>query len=208
VTPQPLSEEEFDSLSEALERLGERAMNLEQLDGFLASLVCGPEEVSQTECLREVLGFDVMNHPEAASAPTAPTLLALLSRHRDSIAHLSGRRSPAETLSSPPSLLVNRRSDQTDGQLIHRPHKTQHVALRVWCSVGGGENESGVYGGGYAARVAAVSVCQLERRGGAPKVQGESARQPRETSTRASLPGPDEHFVAHAARLGIIETQV
>ena len=67
--PQPLSEEEFDSLSEALERLGGGAMNLEQLDGFLASLVCGPEEVSQTEWLREVLGFDVMNHAEAAPSP-------------------------------------------------------------------------------------------------------------------------------------------
>ena len=85
MTPQPLSEAEFDSLSEALERLG--AMNLEQLDGFLASLVCGPEEVSKSECLQEVCGFDVMNHAEAASEPTTRTLLALLSRHRDSIAH-------------------------------------------------------------------------------------------------------------------------
>jgi uncharacterized protein len=87
VTPQPLSEEEFVSLSEALERLGGGAMNLEELDGFLASLVCGPEEVSQTEWLREVLGFDVMNHAEAASEPTTRKLLALLSRHRDGIAH-------------------------------------------------------------------------------------------------------------------------
>ena len=46
--------------------LGGGAMNLEQLDGFLASLVCGPEEVSQIECLKEVCGFDVMNHAEAA----------------------------------------------------------------------------------------------------------------------------------------------
>jgi len=67
VTLQPLSEAEFESLSEALERLGGRAMNLEQLDGFLASLVCSPEEVSLVECLREVCGFDVMNHSEAAS---------------------------------------------------------------------------------------------------------------------------------------------
>ena len=44
MTPQPLSEADFDSLSEALERLGGRAMNLEQLDGFLASLVCGPAD--------------------------------------------------------------------------------------------------------------------------------------------------------------------
>lgn len=85
--PQPLSEDEFETLSEALGRLGERAMNLEQLDGFLASLVCGPEEASQAEWLREVLGFGVMNHAEAASEPMTRTLLALLSRHRDSIAH-------------------------------------------------------------------------------------------------------------------------
>jgi uncharacterized protein len=87
VTPQPLSEAEFDSLSEVLERLGGRAMNLEQLDGFLASLVCGPEDVSQVECLREVCGFDVMNDDESASDPSTQTLLALLSRHRDGIAH-------------------------------------------------------------------------------------------------------------------------
>ena len=86
MTPQPLSEAEFDSLSEALERLGGRAMNLEQLDGFLASLVCGPEDVSQTECLQEVCGFDVVND-ELASEPSMQTLLALLNRHRDSIAH-------------------------------------------------------------------------------------------------------------------------
>ena len=88
MTPQPLSEAEFDSLSEALERLGRGAMNLEQLDGFLASLVCGPKEVSQIECLQEALGFDVMNHAEAASEPSTQTLLALLSRHSNSIAHI------------------------------------------------------------------------------------------------------------------------
>jgi len=37
VTPQPLSEAEFDSLSEALERLG--TMNLEQLDPTLTCAV-------------------------------------------------------------------------------------------------------------------------------------------------------------------------
>ena len=80
MTLQPLSEAEFESLSEALERLGGRAMNLEQLDGFLASLVCSPEEVSQVECLRVVCGFDVMNHSEAASDPSTQTLLALRDR--------------------------------------------------------------------------------------------------------------------------------
>jgi len=69
VTLQPLSEAEFDSLSEALERLGGRAMNLKQLDGFLASLVCSPEEVSQVESLREVCGVDVMNHARRRPSP-------------------------------------------------------------------------------------------------------------------------------------------
>jgi len=35
-------------------------MNLEQIDGFLAALVCGPEEVSQSEYLSEIWG-DIVN---------------------------------------------------------------------------------------------------------------------------------------------------
>jgi uncharacterized protein len=83
----PLSETEFDALSDALSGMGARAMNLEQLDGFLAALVCSPEEVTQTEWLREALGFDAMKDDQLASEPSTRTLLALLSRHRDFIAH-------------------------------------------------------------------------------------------------------------------------
>jgi uncharacterized protein len=53
--PQPLSDAEFDRLSSSLKRYGsKRATNLEQLDGFLSALVCGPEEVPTTEYLPEI----------------------------------------------------------------------------------------------------------------------------------------------------------
>jgi uncharacterized protein len=84
---QPLSENEFDTLSAALTVVGARAMNLEQVDGFLAALVCSPEAVTQTEWLREALGFDVMNDEDEASQPSTQTLIELLSRHHDDIAH-------------------------------------------------------------------------------------------------------------------------
>jgi uncharacterized protein len=33
-----------------------RAMNLEQIDGFLAALVCGPDDILQSEYLPEIWG--------------------------------------------------------------------------------------------------------------------------------------------------------
>jgi uncharacterized protein len=41
---EPLSDAEFDRLNSVLVRFGDRrSMNLEQLDGFLAALICGPD---------------------------------------------------------------------------------------------------------------------------------------------------------------------
>jgi hypothetical protein len=46
VKPHPLSDAEFERLDEVLKRFGDkRAMNLEQLDGFFAALICGPNIV-------------------------------------------------------------------------------------------------------------------------------------------------------------------
>ncbi len=46
VKPQPLTDAEFERLSGLLGRFdNKRPMNLEQLDGFLAALICGPEIV-------------------------------------------------------------------------------------------------------------------------------------------------------------------
>ena len=42
---QPLSDAEFERLSAVLRRFdNQRPMNLEQLDGFFAALICGPDE--------------------------------------------------------------------------------------------------------------------------------------------------------------------
>jgi uncharacterized protein len=47
---QPLTEAEMDRVSALLERFGtKRSMNLEQLDGFFAALISGPQ-VDATPC--------------------------------------------------------------------------------------------------------------------------------------------------------------
>ncbi len=57
VKPQPLTDAEFERLSGVLERFGDKcSMNLEQLDGFLAALICGPELVAPSEFLPVILG--------------------------------------------------------------------------------------------------------------------------------------------------------
>jgi uncharacterized protein len=48
VKPQPLTAAEFERLSGVLRRFDNKhPMNLEQLDGFLAALICGPELCAQ-----------------------------------------------------------------------------------------------------------------------------------------------------------------
>jgi hypothetical protein len=48
MTPQPLTDAEFDSVRQVLERFGDkRSMNLEALDGFLAAVSCGPRTFSR-----------------------------------------------------------------------------------------------------------------------------------------------------------------
>jgi uncharacterized protein len=46
---EPLSDIELDRLADFLEEIGERAMNIEMLDGFLAALICGPSMVMPSE---------------------------------------------------------------------------------------------------------------------------------------------------------------
>ena len=54
---QPLADTELDHLSAVLERFGDkRSMNLEQLDGFLAALICGPELVPPSKYLPKICG--------------------------------------------------------------------------------------------------------------------------------------------------------
>ena len=55
--PEPLTDAELDHLSAILEQFGyKRSMNLEQLDGFLAALICGPELVPPSKYLPKIWG--------------------------------------------------------------------------------------------------------------------------------------------------------
>jgi uncharacterized protein len=54
---QPLNEAECARFAAMLER-GERAMNVEMLDGFFAALICGPDLVRPSEYLRMIWGGD------------------------------------------------------------------------------------------------------------------------------------------------------
>jgi len=88
VTPQPLSDAEFETVHEILERFGDkRAMNLEQLDGLLAAVLCGPDEVPQIEYLHEIWGHDIVNEDAFAAQPLLHDFIDLIRRHRDAIAY-------------------------------------------------------------------------------------------------------------------------
>jgi len=67
----PLNDAELDRLGDLLEsRGGDKAMNLEQLDGFFAALVAGPDAVMPSEYLAEVLGGEKSNLvPSGNSSP-------------------------------------------------------------------------------------------------------------------------------------------
>jgi hypothetical protein len=85
---QPLSDAEFEKLQEVLQRFGKkRAMNLEQLDGFLAALICGPDDVPPSDYLPVIWGGEMINEDDFASQPIFQQFVSLLIRHRNAIAH-------------------------------------------------------------------------------------------------------------------------
>jgi uncharacterized protein len=87
----PLTDAELDRLGEFLAACeGGDAMNVEELDGFFAALVAGPEIVVPSEYLPEVFGGETDAH-EFDSIEEANDILALLMRHwNDIAATLSG----------------------------------------------------------------------------------------------------------------------
>ena len=57
---EPLTDAESDRLGNFLKGCkGGRAMNIEQLDGFFAALIAGPETVMPSEYYREVFGGEM-----------------------------------------------------------------------------------------------------------------------------------------------------
>jgi len=80
---EPLTDAELDHLSAILDQFGNKSsMNLEQLDGFLSALICGPELVLPSKYLRMIWG-DKSVFEDASSAQE---FFSLLMRHWNAVA--------------------------------------------------------------------------------------------------------------------------
>jgi len=81
--PEPLNDAELERLSSVLESFGDKSsMNIEQLDGFLTALVCGPENVPPSRYLPKIWGHRaVFEDPSSAQE-----FLVLIMRHWNSVA--------------------------------------------------------------------------------------------------------------------------
>jgi uncharacterized protein len=83
----PLTDAELDCLGDFLKGCkGGRAMNIEQLDGFFAALIAGPETVMPSEYYREVFGGEISDACEFGSLDEANEILGLMMRHWNDIA--------------------------------------------------------------------------------------------------------------------------
>src|SRR4029450_3512517 len=83
----PLTDADYDRLADALNRLhGERAMNLEQLDGFFAALICGPSHVHPSEYLPEIWGGEMADEEAFSSQQQLKDFLDRIMRHWDPVA--------------------------------------------------------------------------------------------------------------------------
>ncbi|MGO9862352.1 MAG: UPF0149 family protein [Terriglobales bacterium] len=81
---EPLTDAELDRLGDFLEGCkGGKTMNVEQLDGFFAALIAGPEAVMPSEYNRELFGGET---PEFSSLEEANEILGLMMRHWNDVA--------------------------------------------------------------------------------------------------------------------------
>ena len=84
---EPLTDAELDRLGDFLKGCkGGRAMNVEQLDGFFAALITGPDMVMPSEYYREVFGGEMSDTCEFASLDQANEILGMMMRHWNTIA--------------------------------------------------------------------------------------------------------------------------
>jgi len=82
-----LTEVEISRLAEFLKKCkGGKAMNIEEVDGFFAALIAGPEVVPPSEYLPAVFGGDMSKAFEAAVLDDANQILGLIMRHWNLIA--------------------------------------------------------------------------------------------------------------------------
>src|ERR1022692_236806 len=83
----PLTDAELDRLAEFLKSCKSgKAMNVEQLDGFFAALISGPETVMPSEYYSEVFGGEMSDTCDFGSLDEANEILGLLMRHWNIIA--------------------------------------------------------------------------------------------------------------------------
>ena len=84
--PKPLTEKELERLSTVLKGFGDkRAMNLEQLDGFLSALICCPDLVPPSEYLPEIWGGNIVLGDQFSAQPIFEDFLSLIMRHWNAI---------------------------------------------------------------------------------------------------------------------------
>ena len=84
---EPLTDAELDRLAEFLKNCKSgKGMNIEQLDGFFAALIAGPESVMPSEYYREVFGGEMADACEFGSLDEANEILGLMMRHWNTIA--------------------------------------------------------------------------------------------------------------------------
>lgn len=85
--PEPLDDAELDRLGDFLKSCkGGKAMNIEQLDGFFAALIAGPDTVMPREYNREVFGGEMSDTCEFSSFEETNEILGLMMRHWNTIA--------------------------------------------------------------------------------------------------------------------------
>src|SRR5450631_189768 len=89
ISPQQmgLTDAQLDRLAEFLSNSKDgQAMNIEQLDGFFAALIAGPDVVPPSEYLPEVFGGEMSDTCAFTDLGEANEILGLLMRHWNGIA--------------------------------------------------------------------------------------------------------------------------
>src|SRR5450432_1485587 len=82
-----LTDAEIDKLADFLAKSkGERAMNIEELDGFFAALIAGPELVPPSEYLPQIFGGELSETCEFEGIDEANEILGLIMRYWNGIA--------------------------------------------------------------------------------------------------------------------------
>jgi uncharacterized protein len=83
----PLTDAEYDRVAGILNGFhGEHAMNLEELDGFFAALICGPNLVHPGEYLIEIWGGEMADEDAFSSQQQLKDFLDLIMRHWNVVA--------------------------------------------------------------------------------------------------------------------------